>query len=212
MSPPESFEAGCYNCRSWFDASKSPWCDCVVKERSLVCPFCTRCFCSAPATYKQRFWGHAPQSLWDRKLEEHRRRSTNRNPEPAEVRRPLVLIVDDEIQVQQSARRVVESEGYSVIAAKDGEEGLRLAVEYLPDVVLTDVLMPRLDGREMCLRIKREPKTSHIKVIVMTSLYVAQRYRNEATSRFGADEYLAKPVDAHMLREVLARYRPDSIR
>lgn len=204
-TPPETYEAGCYNCRSWFDAAASAWCDCVVKERSLICPSCGRCFCSAPAAYKQRFWGHAPQSLWDRKLEEHRRQNPEPNPPPAEVERPLVLIVDDEREVQQAARRVVAAAGYGVITARDGEEGLAVAEEYLPDVILTDVLMPKLDGREMCHRIKTNPATQHIKVVVMTSLYVGQRYKREATSRFLADEYLSKPLDARLLQEILRR-------
>lgn len=204
--PSQSYEASCYSCRSWFNAAESAWCECIVKERSLICSQCRRCFCAAPAAYKQRFWGHAPQSLWDRKLQEHRKQAPEPNPSPDALQRPFVLVVDDEREVQKAARRVIESAGYGIITAPDGMEGLRLAGEYLPDAVLTDVLMPKLDGREMCRRIKSDPATAHIKVFVMTSLYVGQRYRNEATSQFLADEYVPKPVGAALLQEILRRH------
>ena len=78
-----------------------------------------------------------------------------------------------------------------------------MAKEYRPDVVLTDALMPRMDGREMCRRLKDDPRTGHAKIIVMTSLYKGQRYKSEALTEFGADAYLQKPLEAETLAKTL---------
>jgi CheY-like chemotaxis protein len=66
--------------------------------------------------------------------------------------------------------------------------------------------MPRLDGREMCLRLKNNPFTSKLKVVIMTAVYTAARYRSEAFREFHADDYLSKPLDFRELRGVLARH------
>jgi CheY-like chemotaxis protein len=100
--------------------------------------------------------------------------------------------------------------GFGVIEAPDGVEGKNLAKEYRPDVILTDALMPRLEGREMCRRLKADPETQDIKIIVMTSLYKGQRYRSEAMSEFGADGYLGKPIDPELLAKTLHELVPAS--
>jgi CheY-like chemotaxis protein len=87
-------------------------------------------------------------------------------------------------------------------------EGKNLAKKYRPEVILTDALMPRLEGREMCRRLKDDPETRDIKVIIMTSLYKGQRYRGEAMSNFGADGYLAKPLDPELLATTLRALAP----
>jgi CheY-like chemotaxis protein len=68
--------------------------------------------------------------------------------------------------------------------------------------VLTDALLPKLDGREIALRLKSDPATRAIKVVVMTALYKGTRYRIEAINSFGVDEYIEKPVDPGRLRKL----------
>jgi CheY-like chemotaxis protein len=201
----ESYVVACHGCRGSFDAMDTSWCSCISAERTLVCPRCLACFCKAPATYKSGFWSQAPKSLWDRKFEEHNAYQVEvpENPAPENVVRPLVLIVEDEKPIRKVAARVVESLGYGIVLATNGEEGLELARRYKPDLVLSDALMPRMDGREMCRRLKDDPETAGIKVIVMTSLYKSVKYRNEAKKSFRVDGYVDKPLDFQQLQTIL---------
>jgi CheY-like chemotaxis protein len=207
MATPETYSAACQNCGSAFDTLDAPWCSCLVTERTLVCPHCLQCFCKAPASYKSRFWSSAPKGLWDRKFKEHHEDFTPpANPEPDAVTRPLVLVVDDEKDIQRVASRVIQSLGYGLVLAHNGEEGLELARRYQPDLVLTDALMPRMDGREMARRLKEEGAAGGPKVVVMTALYTNVKYRTEGFKTYKVDDYLAKPLAFDDLRTVLQKH------
>lgn len=206
-TPVETYMVACHSCRSNFDALDTTWCSCLVSERSLVCPSCLVCFCKAQPQYKQAFWRAAPKSLWDRKLEEHKQAfELPPNPEPSEALRPLVLLVDDEKDIQRVASRAITGLGYGLVVGRNGQEGLELAKAYKPDLVLSDALMPQMDGREMCRRIKEDPETAKAKTVVMTALYTAVKYRTEAHKAYRVDDYLTKPLDFALLREVLQKH------
>jgi len=117
-----------------------------------------------------------------------------------------VLLVDDEPDIQRVAIRVIDSLGYGLVLGRNGEEGLELAARYRPDLVLTDALMPRLDGREMCRRLKEDPATAGVKVLVMTGLFTSVKYKTEAFKTFKVDDYLAKPLDFNTLRTLLQKH------
>jgi len=207
MATPETYSVACHGCGSTFDALDTPWCSCLVTERTVVCPHCLQCFCKAPAAYKSRFWSNAPKALWDRKFKEHNEDfRPPANPDPDEVARPLVLLVDDEKDIQRVASRVIQSLGYGLVLGHNGEEGLDLAQRYKPDLVLTDALMPRMDGREMARRIKEEAATAKAKVVVMTALYTNVKYRTEGFKKYKVDDYLAKPLTFEDLRAVLQKH------
>jgi CheY-like chemotaxis protein len=207
MSTEETYSVACATCLAAFDALESTWCSCLVSERTLVCPHCLQCFCKAPAAYKSRFWSSAPKALWDRKFQEHHEQFTPPvNPDPESVARPLVLVVDDELDIQRVATRVVESLGYGLVLARDGEEGLELARRYRPQLVLTDALMPKLDGREMGRRIKADAEMGDAKVVVMTALYTNVKYRNEGFKTYKVDDYVAKPLAFEELRALLQKH------
>ena len=206
-TPPETYSVSCHNCVISFDAVAAPWCSCLFTERTLDCPHCGKCFCKAPVAYKSRFWSSAPKILWDRKFQEHNADFTPQpNPDPETASRPLVLVVDDEKDIQRVASRVIESLGYGLVLARDGEEGLALARRYRPQLVLTDALMPRLDGREMGRRIKADPECGTPKVVVMTALYTNMKYRTEGYKVYKVDDYLAKPLAFDDLRGVLQKH------
>ncbi len=208
-SSASSYYVDCATCGTLFNALSAPWCSCLATERTLVCSGCGKCFCQAPRAYRQKFWSEAPPALWEAKLKEHRRPAEPRaNPPPESVSRPLLLIVDDEPGIRSMAAKAAARLGFGVIEAPDGVEGKNLARKYKPDVILTDALMPRLEGREMCRRLKADPETRDIKIIVMTSLYKGQRYRSEAMSDFGADGYLGKPLDPDLLAKTLRDLLP----
>jgi CheY-like chemotaxis protein len=207
VSGANAYHVACYNCRASFDALEATFCSCLVTERSLVCPHCLQCFCKGALGYKQRFWREAPKALWDRKFLEHSPDYTPPpNPEPGDVERPLVLVVDDEKDILRVASRVIQGLGYGLILAPDGEVGLELAKRYRPDLVLADALMPKLDGREMGLRIKNDPQTAGVKVVVMTSLYTNVKYQNEGYRVFKVDDYLTKPLEFSQLQAVLQKH------
>jgi CheY-like chemotaxis protein len=208
---PSSYYVDCSACGTSFNALSAPWCSCLATERTFVCSGCGKCFCQAPRAYRQKFWSDAPPALWEAKLKEHHRPAEQApNPPPESVLRPLLLIVDDEPGIRRMAAKAATRLGYGVIEAGDGVEGKNLAKSYRPDVILTDALMPRLEGREMCRRLKADPETRDIKIIVMTSLYKGQKYRSEAMSNFGADGYLAKPLDPELLAKTLRELVPAS--
>ena len=211
VSPPSPYYVDCATCGTSFNALSVPWCSCLATERTLVCSGCGKCFCQAPRAYRQKFWSEAPPALWAAKLEEHHRAAEpGANPPPESVRRPLLLVVDDEPGIRRMAAKAAQRLGFGVIEAPDGVEGKALARRYRPDVILTDALMPRLEGREMCRRLKSDPETRDIKIIVMTSLYKGQRYRGEAMSNYGADGYLSKPLDPELLGKTLREVVPGS--
>lgn len=81
-----------------------------------------------------------------------------------------ILIVEDEVDLAELLRDLFELRGYRVSLAFDGREGLAKAVSERPDVVLTDVMMPHLDGVEMIARLRRNPDTRHIPVVAMSAL------------------------------------------
>lgn len=189
----------CFHCKRPFDAVTASECDCLQRPRSLTCPHCQKCFCSAPQRYKTDFWANAPRELWSR------RKAT---PEPllpaaAELARPLVLFADDDSIGRAIAQRVVAAMGLGVVVAANGDEALSLAREHKPDLLITDAFMPKLDGREVARLVKEElPQT---KVVVISGLYKDPRYKHEALKHFKVDDYLTKPVDPTRLRSVIEK-------
>ena len=205
----KNYVVACVNCRNQFDAMSGAWCSCLVTERTLECPHCSECFCKAPLEFKLDFWTEAPQVMWDRRVqEEGRYMSAKPNPLPSLARRPLVLILDDEQPIMVMAAQLIEGLGYGVVTGINGEEGLALVQTYKPDLVLSDALMPRMDGREMCRIIKNDPQFSGIKVVIMTSLSTRPRDRSTAYRDFRMDEYLQKPLAFKDLRRVLQKLLP----
>jgi CheY-like chemotaxis protein len=203
-APAPRYAIECQGCHATFDALAAEWCPCLVSERTLVCPACTACFCRAKADYKQRVWREAPRSLWDRKFEEHNSSSSASAEESAQIR-PLVLVVDDESDIRRLAGAVIRGLGYGLIVAMDGAQGLELARKYHPELVLADALMPRMDGREMCRRIKEDPQCQGTRVVVMTALYTNYRYEIEAYKAFKVDGYVKKPLAIDALCELLKK-------
>jgi len=98
----------------------------------------------------------------------------------------------------------ITQNGYGVVTAEDGVEGLRIAKLYRPDLILTDALMPKMDGREMARDVRKHlPRTT---IVVMTSVYRSAQQKYEALRDFGADDYLIKPIHARLLADVLGRH------
>lgn len=206
MNPPAvAYVVKCPYCQAPLDCRDADWCSCLASERSLVCPTCLRCACAAPAGYRQAFWREAPPELRERRKQEHSVVTAWANPEPHQAQRPLVLLLDDEPDIRRIATRLITALGYGVVVGRNGNEGFELARRYRPDLVLADALMPGLDGRELALRIRQDLSLAATPVVVMTSVYTAAKYRNQAFNAYRVDDYLAKPLELPALRAVLER-------
>ncbi len=105
-----------------------------------------------------------------------------------------VLLVEDEPDIQFVARLTLKKGGVrQVVLASDGEECLARVGEVKPDLILLDVMMPKIDGYETCRRLKQNPETRHIPVIFLTAK--AQQYEKNLGLELGALGYLVKPFD-----------------
>lgn len=126
--------------------------------------------------------------------------------------RKLILLIDDEASIRKTVGRRLEREGFRVISAESGEEGLELAAKHLPNLVLLDIMMPKMKGRDVCARLKADEATKRIPVIFLTALGLADHVR--AGMSIGADDYIVKPFEAEELKErirvCLARYAEDN--
>jgi len=114
-----------------------------------------------------------------------------------------VLVVEDDAEVRNFAARVLELEGYRVLQAEDGDEGLRLAREGETALVLLDLMLPGRDGWAVLRELKSEPGLSAVLVVVFSAeAGMAQRMR---AFDMGAADYLVKPFSAASLRKTIAR-------
>ena len=120
---------------------------------------------------------------------------TTGNPDQPDEK-PLVLVVDDNIDILSYIKGVL-TDSYRVETATDGEEGLAKAQSLSPDIILSDVMMPKMDGMDMIKRLKESADTSHIPVIVVTAK-IAEDARLEAY-RLGADSFITKPFSSKLL-------------
>jgi len=113
-----------------------------------------------------------------------------------------ILIVEDEVDILSLIDWHLQAEGYATQTAKDGTKGLSKAMEELPDMILLDIMLPGMDGLEVCKALKRNPKTDKIPVVMLTA-------RGEEVDRIvgfeiGADDYIVKPFSP---RELILRIR-----
>ncbi len=117
---------------------------------------------------------------------------------------PLVLVVDDSITVRRVTQRLLQREGYRVALAADGLQALERLAEELPDVVLSDIEMPRMDGFDLVRNMKADPRLASLPIITITSR-IAEKHREHAMS-LGVDHYLGKPYSEEELLSLIRRY------
>ncbi len=107
--------------------------------------------------------------------------------------RTRVLVIDDDPVILELLRINFEIEGFEVISACDGQEGLDRAGADHPDVILSDIMMPRLDGLQLLTRLKNDPATANVPVVLLSAK--AQRAEVDKGLALGADDYVTKPFD-----------------
>lgn len=118
-----------------------------------------------------------------------------------------VLIVDDEDDILELLEYNLEQDGYKVYKAVDGEEAVAKAQDIKPDLILLDIMMPRMDGIEACRQIRKLPELEHVYVIFLTAR--SEEYSELAGFDVGGDDYISKPIKPRVLlsriRAVLRR-------
>ncbi len=116
----------------------------------------------------------------------------------------LILMVEDEARNLTLLRDLLQVSGYRTIEATDGEQGVELAKASKPDLILMDVLMPKMDGLEATRILKADTTTSNIPILVLTSY--AMKGDKETILQAGCDGYLAKPFDIQELLKEVTKY------
>jgi twitching motility two-component system response regulator PilH len=178
--------------------------DCVVRRTGTI--FCWRLarverLCHpdncAACSYKQNWFAH--QYDLQKFIAKHDRRKGERP-----VTR--VLAIDDEPNFLSVVEDSVLDEGYNCLTAIDGEEGLFFAQETIPDIILTDIVMPRLNGFELCRILKTDVRTSEIPVIMVTVRGALKDIEHGMS--LGASAYLVKPVRPLELLEKIRELLP----
>jgi Response regulators consisting of a CheY-like receiver domain and a winged-helix DNA-binding domain len=115
---------------------------------------------------------------------------------------PRILVIDDDAAIAELVAINLEMAGYEVTHAEDGIKGQALAIQMLPDLIVLDLMLPRVDGFTVCQRLRRDDRTADIPVLMLTALSQTQDKVEGFNS--GADDYLTKPFE---LEEMLARVR-----
>ena len=113
-----------------------------------------------------------------------------------------ILVIDDERDLIDLVRYNLEKEGFEVIAATDGQSGLEVASKHAPDLVVLDLMMPGFDGLQVCQRLRADPRTARMPVIMLTAK--ATEADRIVGLELGADDYITKPFSP---QEVVARVK-----
>jgi DNA-binding response OmpR family regulator len=113
-----------------------------------------------------------------------------------------ILIVEDDPSVLRATSYILEKEGYDVITAQNGLEGLKKAREDNPDLLVLDVMLPGIDGFEICHNLRGEPETADLPILMFSAK--GQESDKATGMKMGANDYLTKPVDRIVLLDKVA--------
>lgn len=113
-----------------------------------------------------------------------------------------ILIVDDDRVTVTMLEMILSRQKYQVLSAQDGSQGFKLIKKERPDAVISDMLLPKIHGLELCKMIKQDPDLHQTKVILMTAVYKGTAFKFEAKD-CGADSFIEKPIDTNELLALL---------
>ena len=146
----------------------------------------------------------------DETVEPPARPSGETKASPGFSEKTVVLVVEDNVDVRNYIRQQLEP-AYEVAEAQNGSEGVDIAFNVIPDLIICDVMMPKMDGYELCRKLKQDVKTSHIPIILLTAK--AEEQDKLEGLETGADDYLVKPFNSQkLLASDLAPHKHGMIR
>ena len=120
-------------------------------------------------------------------------------PQDTSDKTPTVMVVDDSVTVRKVTSRLLEREGYEVITAKDGVDAVTILQDHVPDIMLLDIEMPRMDGFEVAKNVRSTSATKHLPIIMITSR-TGEKHRKRGLES-GANLYMGKPYQEEKLLE-----------
>jgi chemosensory pili system protein ChpA (sensor histidine kinase/response regulator) len=117
-------------------------------------------------------------------------------------KRTFAMVVDDSITVRRVTQRLLERNGMRVLTARDGMDAVALLQDNVPDIILLDIEMPRMDGYEVAAHVRNDPRLRGVPIIMITSR-VGEKHRARAIE-LGVDDYLGKPYQEAQLLDAIA--------
>lgn len=134
--------------------------------------------------------------------------AANSQPDPENVSKSTILIVDDERDILDLIEYNLRKEGFAVLTAENGEDGIRLARQFQPDLILLDIMMPIMDGIEVCNQLRQDPAMHGVPIIFLTAR--SDEKTEVKGLNQGADDFLTKPISTTKLvsriKAVLRRF------
>ena len=115
-----------------------------------------------------------------------------------------ILIVDDEPDIVKMLELRLQVMGYETLVARDGQEGLELAKKEMPDLMILDIMMPKLDGFKVCGLLKADTRFKNIPIVMFTAR--GQEMDRDISKDIGADAYLNKPLNATELKDTIGKF------
>lgn len=113
-----------------------------------------------------------------------------------------ILVIDDDEGILESLDILLQTEGFTVRTSPDGKQTVRLAVSFQPDIILLDILLSGMDGRDVAVELKKNPETKHIPIIMISAHPTAA----QSVKKIGAVAFISKPFGIEKLRETLQKY------
>jgi len=104
-----------------------------------------------------------------------------------------VLVIEDDPSTLRFLEYTLQQEGFEILTAKNGLDGLKMAQNLRPDLIILDIMLPGLDGYEVCHKLRQKPETANVLVLVLSAK--ARQEDKDIGMKMGADAYLTKPVD-----------------
>jgi len=122
-----------------------------------------------------------------------------------------IVIVDDDRVTLAVIEKALILDGFWAFSAKDGEEGLELVKREKPDILISDMLIPKIHGIDLCKKVKESQGLKHTRVILMSAVYKKITYK-DLISESGADDFIEKPVDLNTLKNKINKLLKDTDR
>lgn len=182
----------------------------ALVDHSLTCPQCQHVFrlreMPVPGS---RMEAQCPQCHYLVGVLHRGPEAVTQGPTP--IGQAKILVVEDTKFFRAYLNDLLVKAGFEVVMAQDGLEALEYLSRECPDLVITDVLMPRMNGFELCRRIKDRPETATLPVIMMTQVYTRAHHEREAMGVHGADDYIVKPFQPTDLLARIWRFLPHAL-